>query len=276
MGRRDAFLPQGEELWTRAADEVELWWIGAEPLASLVFDVRSLAPGNRVELAMGEARETLEFGAVPADGETRRVTLRPGEPTRVRRRGGATFYNYRLTVRTSDGRNRVWTREAAPTDCPYFSENRSWREDFPVGAAVTWMGEAGSLERDVFSARWETCAAPASVAPGARFTVPVAIANTSAAAWPADGGARVRLAFHWKTPTGERVVWDGERTEIGDPLAPGAVLRREMTIAAPAMPGRYVLELEPVFEHVGWFSDKNPGSVCRAEVEVVAPSAPAS
>ena len=40
--------------------------------------------------------------------------------------------------------------------------------------------------------------------------------------------------------------------------------------------GRSGSELEPVFEHVGWFSDKNPGSVCRAEVEVAAPLSPPS
>ncbi len=275
MGRRDAFLPQGEELWTRAADTVELWWIGGQPLDSLVFDVRSLASGNRVELELGKTRETLEFGAVAAEGETRRVTLRPGGPTRVRRRAGATFYDYRLTVRTSDGRNRIWTREAPPTDCPYFSENRSWKEDFPVGAAITWMGEAGALERDVFAARWDACEMPARVAPGEAFTVPVAIANTSRETWPSEGGARVRLAFHWKSLAGDLVLWDGERTELGEAVAPGATVKRQQVVIAPAAPGRYVLELEPVFEHVGWFSEKSPASVCRAEVEVEAP-APAS
>lgn len=275
MGRRDAFLPQGEELWTRGADTVELWWIGAQPIESMVFDVRSLAPGNRVELEMGDASENLEFGAVPAEGESRRVTLRPGSPTRIRRRGGATFYNYRLTVRASDGRNQIWTREAAPTDCPYFSENRTWREDFPVGAAVTWMGEAGTLDRDVFAARWDSCSVPPSVAPAATFAVPVAITNTSAAVWPTEGGARVRLAFHWKKLSGETVLWDGERSELGEPLAPGASRSLVQRVQAPAAPGRYLLELEPVFERVGWFSAKDPSAVCRAEVEVGAATAPA-
>jgi hypothetical protein len=193
----------------------------------------------------------------------------------VRRRGGATFYKYRLTVHSSDGRNQIWTREAAPTDCPYFSENRSWREDFPVGAAITWMGEAGTLDRDVFAARWDACPAPARVEPGASFTVPVAITNTSGATWPTEGGARVRLAFHWKTPSGETVLWDGERSELGEPLAAGASRSLAQRVQAPSAPGRYVLELEPVFERVGWFSEKDPSAVCRAEVEVGAATAPA-
>ncbi len=272
MGRRDAFLPQGEELWTRAADTVELWWIGAQPIDSMVLDVRSLAPGNRIELEMGDAREALEFGDVPAEGATQRVTLRPGEPTRVRRRGGATFYNYRLDVRSIDGRNRIWTREAPPSDCPYFSDQRSWQEDFPVGAAISWMGEAGTLARDVFAARWESCVAPATVEAGAVFSMPIALRNASREPWPAESGARVRLAFHWKTPAGERVVWDGERTEIGEAVAPGALLERTQRIEAPKTPGRYILELDPVFERVAWFSERDAGSVCRVEVEVVAPA----
>ena len=267
MGRRDAFLPQAEELWTRGADSVDLWWTSAQPIESMVLDVRSLAPGNRVELELGATREALEFGDVPADGETRRVVLRPGEPTRVRRRGGDTFYHYLLEVRSSSGRNRIWTREAAPTDCPYFSENLRWNEDFPVGAAITWMGDEGVLERDVFAARWESCAAPARVKPGAVFRVPVALANTSREAWPDRGGARVRLAFHWRTLAGESVVWDGERTELGAPLAAGARLALEQRVEAPKTPGRYVLEFDPVFERVAWFSERGVAP-CRVEIEV--------
>jgi hypothetical protein len=107
---------------------------------------------------------------------------------------------------------------------------------------------------------------------GTVFSIPVALRNASRETWPAEGGARVRLAFHWKTPAGERVVWDGERTEIGEAVAAGGRLERTQRIEAPKTPGRYVLELEPVFERVGWFSEKDAGSVCKAEIEVVAPA----
>ena len=39
---------------------------------------------------------------------------------------------------------------------------------------------------------------------------------------------------------------------------------------APSQPGRYVLELDPVFEHVSWFSKENGGSTFRREIEVTA------
>jgi hypothetical protein len=44
-----------------------------------------------------------------------------------------------------------------------------------------------------------------------------------------------------------------------------------MTVHAPAAPGRYLLELDPVFEHVSWFSEHDPKTTLRGEVEVVAP-----
>jgi hypothetical protein len=48
----------------------------------------------------------------------------------------------------------------------------------------------------------------------------------------------------------------------------------QQQIAAPPQPGKYVLELDPVFESVAWFSEKNGGTTYRVPIEVtpVAPS----
>ena len=39
-------------------------------------------------------------------------------------------------------------------------------------------------------------------------------------------------------------------------------------VVAPSAPGTYVLELEPVFENVAWFSERNEGTTSRHTVRV--------
>jgi hypothetical protein len=92
--------------------------------------------------------------------------------------------------------------------------------------------------------------------------------NRSRFPWPADGGARVRLAYHWKTPDGRTAVWEGERTELPGPVPPGGRVSVRQKVVAPELPGRYVLELDPVFEHVGWFSQRG-GATLRRQIEVI-------
>jgi hypothetical protein len=104
-------------------------------------------------------------------------------------------------------------------------------------------------------------------------------AFSSRAAWPAGGGARVRLAYHWLRagPPGEEplALYEGERSELPRTLAPGEEAVVEMRVMAPAEAGRYLLALDPVFEGVAWFSDRNPDLSPTLPVEVLpAPPAP--
>lgn len=265
LGRRDVFLPQGEAFWLRGAGTTEIWITGDAPLAKAVFQVESVAPGNRVELALGGAEITLDFPRPGAE----RVELDPGRPTKVRRRGETTFYVYRLRVDAETGRIRPWTRHFPPSDCAYYPANESWQESFLVGAVLTYLGDGSGLGGDVFAVDWGDVAVPARVRAGETFTVPVRLTNASRAPWVAAGAARVRLAYHWQTPAGEAVVFDGERTELPLPVPPGAEVMVEQRIVAPAAPGRYRLVLDLVFEHVGWFADRDGGDVVAAEVEVL-------
>jgi hypothetical protein len=50
----------------------------------------------------------------------------------------------------------------------------------------------------------------------------------------------------------------------------------QQKVVPPEAPGRYVLELDPVFETVAWFSEKNGGKTFRVAVEVLPPEAPAT
>jgi hypothetical protein len=111
---------------------------------------------------------------------------------------------------------------------------------------------------------------PAQVPAGWKFTIATRLTNKSRVTWPNRGGARVRLAYHWLTPDGRPVLWKGERTELPEPVPPGGQVNIQQEIVAPAQPGRYVLELDPVFENVSWFSKENGGTTFRREIEVTA------
>ena len=59
-GRRDQFLPLGEQMWVRGADTTEIYLISQEPLGKLVFQLRSPAPKNRVTIALGGVEQEVE------------------------------------------------------------------------------------------------------------------------------------------------------------------------------------------------------------------------
>lgn len=274
VGRKDVTLPRGERAWVAAGLPVELWLLGERPLARAVFQVKSFAPDNRIQLELGNAREERVLGA----GETARIELSPGEPDRVRRRRGRVQYGHRLVVEAARARIQHWTRHFPPDRCaPYFPDNESWEEGFPAGLELTYLGSGEGLDRDLYAVRWIEVRVPGRVTAGEEFAVDVRLANASDNPWIAEGAARVRLAYHWWTvpaeeagDSGEMVLRDGERTELPLPVPPGGELAVAQRVFAPERPGRYVLELDLVFEQVAWFSDRDPGSVYRTEVEVTA------
>jgi hypothetical protein len=274
LARKDQLLDQGPALWLRAADRVEIWWISEQPLGPSVFAVRSLAPDNRVRLEFEEAEETKILGA----GELQRFDLDPGQPGQVRSQKGVPLYIYRLAVTTSAGRVRTWTRYFPPNPCPGFAYNESLQDSFPVGAELSYLGDAARLESDVFALEWGAVSAPAPVAATSLFHLPVTVTNRSGVPWPAAGAASVKLSYHWWTAGGEAVHFDGRRTDLPADLAPGQTLKLEQLIEAPTAPGSYLLELDPVFEYVAWFSQKARGKTLRLPVEVlpaaVGPAAP--
>jgi hypothetical protein len=268
VGRKDVFVPQGEQMWVGGANRVELYFIGDRPIGKAVFLVTSFAPGNRVEIEMGDAREVLDFG--PGE-EARRVRLVPGEPFRVRRQKWATFYVYKMVVTSRSGRVQHWVREYPPNSCPYFTQDDRTHENFYAGAALAYLGTGEQLETDLYAIEWGNSVVPLQVQAGQAFTVATRLFNRSGHAWTAEGVARVNLAYHWLDGNGETVVKDGLRTQIPLPVPPGGAVDVQQKVLAPQAPGRYILELDPVFETVAWFSEKNGGRTFRAPVEVLPP-----
>jgi hypothetical protein len=276
VGRKDVFVPLGDQMWVGGAARVELYLIGEHPMEKAVFQVSNLAPANRIELDLDGQRKVLDFGW--EGPESRRVSFEGVKPFRVRRQTLATYWVYRLIVTTRTGNVQHWTREYPPNSCPYFIQDDRTSENFFVGAALAYLGTGANLDADVYEVEWGKTEAPAQVRAGEKFTVLTRLFNRSRYPWTADGSARVNLAYHWLEKSGldesgKVLEQDGQRTPLPWPVPPGAQVEVQQKVIAPKAPGRYVLELDPVFETVAWFGEKNGGKTLRLPVEVLSAEA---
>jgi hypothetical protein len=270
LGRKDVFVPIGDPMWVAGAARVELYLIGDHPLPRAVFQVTSPAPNNRIELALGGERQVLDFGPDP---DSRRVVFEAVKPYRVRRQTFATFWVYRLVVTSLTGSVQHWTREYPPNSCPYFVRDDRTSENFFAGAGISYLGTGAQLDADLYEIEWGKAEAPAQVHTGEKFFLLTRLVNRSAHPWTAEGSARVNLAYHWLDESGKVIEKDGQRTPLPLPVPPGGPVEVKQKVIAPKTPGRYVLELDPVFETVAWFAEKNGGKTLRLPVEVLAPGA---
>lgn len=289
IGRREVFLPQGERWWVHGAVPVELYLVSDRPLAPLAFEVRSVAPNNHVSVELGGERRELALGA----GDSQRVEFAPKHASARWTIKDGPLYAYRMTVETTAGVPRVWQREFPPNACPGWPWQARQPDSLFVGAELLYLGDPRSLDADVFGVQWRDVIAPAEVTVNQTFTVRATVRNASKETWRNRGGARVRLAYHWRrldtklaldrkmplrdVPFG--VVWEGERTELERPLGPGEEANVDLRVIAPGTVGRYSLELDPVFETVAWFSErtsgtKPPGSARHVIDVVPAPQEP--
>lgn len=273
VGRREALLPQSERMWVHGATPVELYLIADRPLDALAFEVRSLAAHNDITVELGGERREVALGA----GEAQRIEFAPKHGTARWTIKAGTLYAYRMTVETTAGVPQTWTREYPPNACPGWPWQPKEPDSFFVGAELLYLGDPAGLDADVFAVQWRDVVVPAKVGEGELFTVRAKVRNASKATWRNRGGARVRLAYHWRrvdSKLGPKVgnygvVWDGARTELERPLAPGEEADVELRVIAPAFAGRYTLELDPVFERVAWFSERSPAKPLGSTFHVV-------
>ena len=87
---------------------------------------------------------------------------------------------------------------------------------------------------------------------GAQITVPVTLTNAGSLVW--DPAQKFDLAYHLFDPSGAIIVWDGARTLLSAPVAPGASVTVNATVTLPATPGAFALKFDLVQEGVSWFS----------------------
>ncbi|HET6573754.1 MAG TPA: methyltransferase domain-containing protein [Fimbriiglobus sp.] len=94
---------------------------------------------------------------------------------------------------------------------------------------------------------------------GDPITVTATVENAGDQTWQAGTPAdrfQVRLGNHWRDEAGEDLLFDDARVNLPGDVPTGARVVIPITVQAPAKPGRYVLELDMVQEHVAWFATK--------------------
>jgi hypothetical protein len=111
-------------------------------------------------------------------------------------------------------------------------------------------------------ARWESWQL-AETRAGVLTSASVRVVNTGAAVWGDD----VLASYHWLDGAGNPIVWDGLRTALPGPVAPGSAVDLEVRIRAPIPPGRYRFALDLVAEGRAWFAEVGGDSPWR-EVDV--------
>lgn len=112
--------------------------------------------------------------------------------------------------------------------------------------------------------------------PGERLVVPVRIRNDCPLAWPTRGERLVWLGARWLPDDGSAPSGSESRAAIGRrELPPGMTATVDLELIAPTAPGRYLVEIGLLQEHVAWFSDRGVPAT-RVMVEVAGtPAEPA-
>src|SRR5438874_2132820 len=124
-----------------------------------------------------------------------------------------------------------------------FADKGIAADDTPTGVSVDFKAGYTFGSQPVFTA-------------GQTATVPVTITNLGKGTFPVTSSFPVNLGYHWTTPAGANVVWDGARTKLPADLGAGQGVSVNAAITAPSSGGSYLLKLDLVQEGVAWFSRK--------------------
>jgi hypothetical protein len=82
------------------------------------------------------------------------------------------------------------------------------------------------------------------------------------------GDSPIGLSYHLKAADGEELSHDNARNFFTEPLLPGQERLVNLSIASPAAPGRYELEIDLVWEGLFWFKDRgSPTASVTLEVD---------
>jgi SpoIID/LytB domain protein len=125
-----------------------------------------------------------------------------------------------------------------------------------VKEGVAWFPPSNPLPINALAGFVATVTPPTlpSFIAGGTYDVPVVLKNAGAAAWNAAPPNNINVSYHWSTPAGATVVWDGLRTPLAANVAPGASANVTLKVATPRDPGTYTLTIDLVREGIGWFA----------------------
>jgi hypothetical protein len=113
---------------------------------------------------------------------------------------------------------------------------------------------ATTTRRDPLAPRWLACELDPPRA-GTTGVARVTVENAGSATWRSDEAGGLLLAYHWLDVRGNPIVWDGRRTALPRPVAPGEQVEVAMRVDAPRPPGRYQLAVDLVQEFHFWLGE---------------------
>ncbi|HET9103443.1 MAG TPA: methyltransferase domain-containing protein [Solirubrobacteraceae bacterium] len=108
------------------------------------------------------------------------------------------------------------------------------------------------------------------LAPAEVHEVGLEVRNDSGVDWPLE--AQLVVGNHWLSAGGDLLVGDDGRTPVDAAVPPGSRHRVTLTVHAPSDPGDYLLEVDLLQEHRGWFATSGSETL-RLPVSVVATGA---
>ena len=113
-----------------------------------------------------------------------------------------------------------------------------------------------SSVRGAFDVRYDGFEGPNGLVHGTEIRAVVTFLNNGWDTWRSEGEHPVHVSYHWLGQDGVTVVaFNGERSLLPHPVAPGDRCRAMLLVRAPDRPGRYVLAIDLVQEGVRWFSE---------------------
>ena len=123
------------------------------------------------------------------------------------------------------------------------------------GAGVQMPSSAVVVVTPSFGAIYTPQIPALASAAGSAVTIPIAIRNTGSLTW--DPAQQFALAYHVSNAAGGVLVWNGARTQLAAPVAPGASVVVNAQVTVPAQPGVYSVQFDLVQEGVTWFSGQS-------------------
>jgi hypothetical protein len=244
--------------WIYGATSTRILVMTEDPVEGIFASLATWAPDNTVRLDFGGTEKTVTFEGGLVDGRREKILeLRPGEPERFHYENGKRFLVYELEIEPETGK-RVAVRNNPV-------------HQFYLGAQFRYLGRRDQVDRpEHYRIEWREVSSPDAVAAGEEFEVPVVIRNTSASPLGSGQPLPVFLSYHWFDERGQPVVFGGKRTPLVPAVEPGSEASVVLHVIAPDDPGRYMLAVDAVREHVAWFSQhgaETPGN----RVEVLSP-----
>jgi len=253
--------------WVRGESTTRVLYASPAPLERMIFHVSD--PEVEISGGWASGSTVLEDPQLNPDNDPHFRLFQPrGTLTRV-----LLAYNYEpywfytVTFRTRKG------------TLPYL-ENPESRDKRYLGCRVEYLGNGtrgdnprffrGRVEPVTSAEGWETIEATAA----SMISRDVWVINDSPFGWREDDEHPVQLSYHWfDAGTGERVVWDGLRTPLGDIAARGGYIEVPMAIRMPETPGDYLWQPDLVSPGVDWFSTWAEERFPRFRVTVAKPLA---